>query len=216
MTEPLDPSPLSRLKRRQRAPKGRGSVYQRADGRWEGRLPDERDGSGSRRRQSVYAPSRSEAARKLADALAARNQGKRLPDQKTTTGDYLTASLARMRGEVRPTTYRSYEGAVRVLIAPRIGGTPICPFGAGLVQGMINDIAQGHGVRSAGLAHAVFRKAMADAERAQAIPRNVVKDARAPEHGRAVPAPWSLGDGRRFLAWLMPTSIATRRSTRWP
>lgn len=202
MENPLTEATNQTPYRRQRAPKGRGSVYQRADGRWEGRLPDARDGSGSRRRQSVYAHSRSEAARKLAEALVARTRGMRLPDQKTVLGDYLTAWLDRMRAEVRPTTWRRYEGAVRVLIAPRIGGTPVGRLGLALVQGMINDVAAIHGIRSAGIAHAVLRKALADAERAQAIPRNVAKDARPPEHRRQVPAPWSLSDGRSFLGHL--------------
>jgi integrase len=57
-------------------------------------------------------------------------------------------------------------------------------------------VAATGGATSARIAHAVLRRALADAERAQIVPRNIARDARPPEHWRGVPAPWSLADGR--------------------
>lgn len=63
----------------------------------------------------------------------------------------------------------------------------------------VNEVAATSGATSARIAHTVLRMALADAERAQIVPRNIARDARPPEHRRAVPASWSLADGRRFL-----------------
>lgn len=197
MTEPSKPHARSR---RKRAPNGQGTLYERADGRWEGRLPVEPDGTGRRVRRSVYAPSRSQAAKALAEAIAERKAGHELADGRTTTGAYLDSWLERMRPpRVRPSTWRAYEWSCRALIKPRIGATPIGRLSGGLVSSMLEDVAAVHGGRSAVNAHAVLRKALSDAVRARVVPRNVAKDVSAPDHSRSVPMPWDISEGARFL-----------------
>ena len=105
-----------------------GQVYKRADGRWEARvrLPD-----GGRK--SFYAKTRKEAAQKLHNAL--RDVGFSLPlaDEQVTVRQFLAEWLEiSARPNVRPSTYKSYAGHVRMHINPAIGRIALaeCPCGS--------------------------------------------------------------------------------------
>jgi integrase len=198
MTEPSKTAQMPSGGRRRR-PKGTGTITQRADGRWEGRLPVERDGTGRRPRASVYGASRTEVGAKLADAIAARKAGREPADRKTPLGDYLERWLADTRPRIRLTTYRSYEGTCRVLLTPRLGAVPIGFITPRLLAASLADIGDVHGARSARVAHAVLRTALASAERSQVVPRNVATLVVAPSARRVTPEPWSIADGQRFL-----------------
>src|SRR5687768_7265025 len=67
--------------------KGEGTIYQRADGRWEASvtLP----GSGRRRRRSFYAKTRAEVARKLRDTQRALDENQTLPPENLTLEKHL-------------------------------------------------------------------------------------------------------------------------------
>ncbi|WP_017556513.1 tyrosine-type recombinase/integrase [Nocardiopsis baichengensis] len=106
---------------RKRQPNGKGTVYQRKDGRWEGAAYFETL-SGDRHRVSVYGRSWDEANDKLTEALA--NARKGLPTATTTlsVGQYLAYWLEHVaRPKVRPSTYASYETYIRLYITPGLG-----------------------------------------------------------------------------------------------
>jgi integrase len=111
-----------------------------------------------------------------------------------------SAGWAEAKGRVRITTWRNYEGTCRVLLVPRIGSVPIGRIGPGLIRGVLEDVATGHGARSASVAHAVLRTALESAVRAQVVPRNHAKDVKTPSVRRSTPEPWSIADGQRFLS----------------
>ncbi|GAB3654741.1 site-specific integrase [Actinocorallia lasiicapitis] len=106
---------------RQRA-NGEGTVYKRADGRWEaaGYLTTT---DGRSRRVRVYGNTRKEAMDKLIGKIAASRKG--LPvatDPTVTVAAYITAWLTGVAmHKLRPTTYATYDRYVRTFIVPGLG-----------------------------------------------------------------------------------------------
>lgn len=100
---------------------GEGGVYQRTDGRWEGKVfvdtPD-----GRRRRISVYGNTQAEA---LTELNKIRDQQRRGIPVSTTTmsvAEYMKYWLEHVaEPSIRRTTYATYEGDVRLHIIPGIG-----------------------------------------------------------------------------------------------
>ena len=191
---------MARPPRRQRRLRGTGSVFARPDGRWEGRWQAPHDGSGERAWVRVYGRSESEADIALAEAIRNHKRGAAIADTRTTVDEYLTGWLERVVPTLKPGTRRLYDTACRVWIVPRIGAIAIGALTGLQVQRMIGGVETDHGVRSAGIAHAVLRKALADAKRLdRIIPDNVAQDARSPKYRRAIPAPWTLEQTTAFL-----------------
>jgi integrase len=185
---------------KRRRPRGQGSISHRADGRWEARIDLGRDGNGRRHRRTLYGASRSEVAAKLAEAGTLVRAGRKPADNKTPLADYLTEWLERVRPSLRPSTWVSYEGHVRLHLVPTLGRIPVGKLTARQVgDALRHEVANGSSPRTVGLSHAVLRAALADAVRLDVVPRNVALDARAPKVVRSVPRPWSLDEAGRFL-----------------
>ena len=104
-----------------RRPRGEGSIYQRKDGLWHGRLslPPARPGA-LRKRESVYARTQVECAKKLARAIAEHNVGIE-PPKDYTVSDMLDAWLKERKGEWKESTIITYDTAVRKYIKPWLG-----------------------------------------------------------------------------------------------
>ena len=147
-------------------------MFQRPDGRWEGRWQAPQDGSGERLWIRKYGRSESEADSLLAGAIRDHKRGAAIADTTTTVADYLDGWLDRIAPSLKPSTYRAYEGAIRVWIVPRLGSIAVGSLTGLHVQRMVDTTAAENGIRSAGMAHAVLRKALADAfgEVCQGVP----------------------------------------------
>jgi len=65
---------------------------------------------------------------------------------------------------------------------------------------MLADIADGHGARSAFIAHSVLRIALNAAVAADVVPVNNAAKVKTPSAPRNTPEPWSIADGHRVLA----------------
>jgi integrase len=93
-----------------------GSISRRADGLWEARItvPDGR-------RKSLYAKTRQEAARKLAEAIRDRDKGLPVVTDRQTVEQYFLSWLSVMRAKIRRSTWRKYETYVRLHILPTLG-----------------------------------------------------------------------------------------------
>src|SRR5690348_4318003 len=87
---------------------GEGSIYQRADGRWEGQL---RMSDGTRKH--LYAESRRKAEQKMFALKKAVADGEVVRVRPQKVDAYLTDWLKATQGSVRPRTYQSYELNVR-------------------------------------------------------------------------------------------------------
>jgi integrase len=151
----------------------------------------------------VYARSESEADRLLSAAIRDYKRGAAVADTRTTVAAYLDDWLERVVPRLKPHSRRSYEGAIRLYISPRIGGIPMGALTGTQVQTMVDSTAREHGVRAAGVAHSVLRKALADARRIDRIvERNVAADAAPPPWRRRLPTPWPIEQAAAFLVAL--------------
>jgi integrase len=92
--------------------KGEGSVRQRADGRWEVRIDLGRGPDGRRRQKSVFAVSEGEAIGRLKKLHARTLGGHVLATGTPTVGAYLQEWYSLNSDSWRPSTRRSYKGAI--------------------------------------------------------------------------------------------------------
>src|SRR4051794_40932432 len=93
-----------------------GSVYRRRDGLWVAAITEAGGG-----RRKFYAHSRQEAARKLREALSARDKGLPQPGRTSIAAfleRWLEDTAAR---KVRPRTLRRYQEIVRLHLVPSLG-----------------------------------------------------------------------------------------------
>jgi integrase len=177
-----------------------GSIRHRPDGRWEARVmlttPE-----GVRKRKSLLGQTRSEARDKLAAALRDEAAGRPTVSDRLTMGVFLDRWLQdRVSGRVRPSTYRSYQGIVRVHLIPTLGSTPIAKLDPDMVQRMLNDkAASGLAPRSVRTIRAVLRRALRHAEQRGLISRNAAALADPPRIVRRSPEVLTPDEARRLI-----------------
>jgi integrase len=101
-----------------RRPKGDGSYVHRADGLWQYAIDLGKDADGRRQRRYIYARSKGELSRKVAD-LRSSSGGSIRPRAAGTVGEWVETWL---NDEVKPTrsrnTYALYESVWRVHVKP--------------------------------------------------------------------------------------------------
>ncbi len=98
-----------------------GSIYRMSDGRWRAAVTTGKDAAGKPKRKVFTAATRHDVAEELKKALRDQQRGINIDPQKRTLGDFLKSWLAEIKRDVAPSTYVSYEGAVRIHIAPALG-----------------------------------------------------------------------------------------------
>src|SRR5579862_6885028 len=138
-----------------------GTVYRRADGRWEAAYFVEE--GGIRRRHHLYARTRAEVERRLRDALARRDQGVIAPATETV-GSFLRGWLEGVRPTLRPRTWERYEGVVRVHVLPSLGSVSLGKLGPHHLQRLYRALLS-RGLRPATVryVHAVIHRALEQA-----------------------------------------------------
>jgi integrase len=113
---------MPRKDSRKRRGRGEGSIHQRADGLWEGKISLGYGGDGKRKRRTVYAASKREVQEKLGKLQHDASLGALVDPTNLTLGAYLTSWLSDVvRPKVSPTTYERYEGLVRLHVTPHAG-----------------------------------------------------------------------------------------------
>ncbi|MGO9258910.1 MAG: tyrosine-type recombinase/integrase [Bryobacteraceae bacterium] len=98
-----------------------GSIYHMKDGRWRAAVTTGKDAEGRPKRKVFTAGTRHEVADQLTKALRDRQRGINIDPKKRTLADFLHTWLEGIKRDVAPATYVSYEGAVRLHIAPALG-----------------------------------------------------------------------------------------------
>lgn len=205
-----------------RAPKGEGSVYQRAsDGKWVAAvtLP-------SGRRKVVYGATEREALRKRRDLLAEVEAGRPVPLGRTPTlGDYLTRWLdVRIAGEVEAghldeATADSYRQMIEGHILPTfLAKVKLPALSADDIRAWqrerlktISSRGKPFSARTVGMAHGALRRALNDAMRDEIVGRNVASLVKLPA-GQSKPAePPSEDD----LAKVFAEMLADRYRVLW-
>lgn len=182
---------------------GEGSIYKRADGRWEARISLE-----GGERKALYGKTRAEAARKLTDALKAVSRGEPLVRERETVGQFLDDWLENFaKAKIRPSTFASYAHYVRRHLIPGLGVVRLARLTPHQVEVFMND-KQGEGLapRTVQYMRAILRHALNRALRDELVARNAAAQAESPHVERFPVTPLTGEQARAFLA-----SIRTNR-----
>jgi integrase len=190
MTEPT--------KRRRRA-SGEGSITRRKDGLWAGML-DLGWQDGKRKRKFVYARTRAEAARKLADANRQLREGRLIADERTTVDQYLRSWLENIEPTIAASTHKRYGQLLKLHAYPYIGKhrlTKLEP--THLARLYARRIKAGLSPTTVLQLHRVLHHALKDAHRQGLAPRNVAELVTPPVKAEHEFITLSPKQARRFL-----------------
>ena len=124
-----------------RAAAGAGSIRQRPDGRWEGRLSLGADpGTGKQIRKSVYGATQKEVRKRMTEAIAAFDAGNYFEPSKLTLGEWLDIWLSEYMGDKKYSTKRHYKAQVITHIKPALGATALSKISPHIIQKFYNDL----------------------------------------------------------------------------
>jgi integrase len=127
-----------------RRDRGDGSLRRRPNGTWEGRYKYT-DGAGNVKSKSVYAPTQTEARRKLKEVIQnidtiIHEQG--LVPTELLVGAWLDIWMKEYKkNSIRPATYTSYHQNIETHIRPAIGNMVIQQVRPQHIQALLNDMA---------------------------------------------------------------------------
>lgn len=171
--------------------KGEGSIYLRADGRWEAAawVPTS---SGRRRRVRAYGSTRTEAHRKLLTVLKSASDGVPAPDRAWRVGEYLDYWLPIAKRDLAPTTYLNYRGLIENHLKPGLGGKSLTGLTVLMLQQHLDDQLE-HGVsaRTIQKQRTVLSAALRQAMQEELVVRNVAHRVRTPRWERSEVTPWT-------------------------
>lgn len=152
-----------------------GSITQRKDGRWEGKVSLGYRPDGTRIRKSVYGKTKTDVRTEMNRLIREHAAGMNVDVRKQTVGQFLDTWLQDVaKGSVRPRTYNSYAQLVRDHLKPSIGRHPLTKLTPQHVQAMMNDkLASGLSPRTVQYMRAVLRRALGQALKWGLVARNV-------------------------------------------
>ena len=174
---------------RQRGLKGRGSVYLRADGRWEGRLvvgtkPDpRRPGRLVPDRRTVYGASEEQAWSRLDDLRRQANGGQLAlaAAARDTVAALLARWLAGKRGTVAPASWQRYEECVRLRLVPALGHLRPAAMRPDHLRTLYSALQGRVAPRTVRYTHVTVHQALAQAVEDGELARNVAAAVRPPK-----------------------------------
>lgn len=179
---------------------GEGSIVKRADGRWMAQV-DLGWAGGKRQRKFLYGKTRQEVARKLAVAVKAHHDGMPMSDDRVTVEAFLRDWLNSARGTIRPKTWTTYEGYIRLHAIPALGRLPLVKLEPRHLQRLFSDkLEEGLSPSSVHHLHAILHRALGRAARWGVVPRNVADLVDAPPLAHHEMRTLSPEETRRFLA----------------
>lgn len=183
-----------------RRTRGEGSVFQRADGMWVGRV-DLGLVAGKRVRRQVTAHTRRELTPKL--ERLKREVASGVIGDDSTVQEWLAYWLDHIAvRKVRERTLMGYRGYCAKWIYPTIGHVKIAKLTATHVRAMHKAMRDaGKAEATVRQAHAILHRAMLVAERERLIMRSPVGDVDAPEVSVKHHAALELHDCRTLLLW---------------
>lgn len=150
-----------------RSAQGSGTIRQRPDGRWEARFTVGRDpGTGKQIQRSVYGATQKEVRQKLAQAIAAIDNGTYTAPSKMTVGQWLDIWQQDYLGSVKPFTVRSYTDQIRNHLKPALGAIRLNTLNAHTIQRFYNALSaeQGLSPKTVKNIHGVLHKALQQAQ----------------------------------------------------
>ena len=124
-----------------RVAQGSGSIRQREDGTWEARYVVGKDpGTGKQIRKSVYAKSQAEVRKKLAQAIAAIDNGDYFEPSKMTVGQWLDIWTSDYMGDKKYLTVKHYKAQVETHIRPALGAVKLSQLAPHVIQQFYNEL----------------------------------------------------------------------------
>ena len=131
-----------------RRDKGDGSIRRRTNGSWEGRFSYTDLNTGKRVDKAVYAPTQTEAKRKLKELITQIqnrvDDAEYVKPNNTTLGEWLDTWMKEYKkNSVRPTTYTSYHHSIESHIRPALGNIELQRLRPDHVQTLLNDMSRG-------------------------------------------------------------------------
>lgn len=176
---------------------GEGSIYKRADGRYEGAVMLPTQG-GKRKRIRVYAATRQEAHQRLARLIDEARRGILPTDQVWKVSDFLDFWLEHEKR--RPLTRNRHEVVVRLYIKPRIGHQRLDALTVRSVQGFLDElIADGKTIATAYQVRKVLSAALTYAMRQELLMRNVARLVELPRYKSREAEHWTPEETAQFL-----------------
>lgn len=177
-----------------------GSIYQRQDGLWAASVSLGFDGSGKRKRRTLYGKTRKEVAAKLVELQTARAEGLPIARRDILIEALMTEYLASSLPNLRPKTAASYSLLSRSYVVPKLGRIRLADLEARRVETWMRELlADGLSPRTVGLCRAVLRRAVDQAVRWDWIARNVVDLTSPPRVERRVPPAQSIEQAQAIL-----------------
>jgi integrase len=177
---------------------GEGTIYRRGKGYCGQYHVLTRDGT--KKRRSVYANTRAEAAEKLAAAIADRDRGHAFDDGSLTLGQYLDRYLDDARGRLRPKPFNRAEGLVRNHIKPALGRVKLGDLSPAHLRGLYAaKLGSGLSGRTVGYIHVTLYSALKAAVLDGLIPRNPAASVKPPRMDKREMTPLSPAEARALL-----------------
>lgn len=164
---------------------GEGSISKRSGGGWMAQYYV-LSGTGGRERRTLYAGTRTEAAKKLARAIGERDTGFVVDAGKLTVGDYLERWLEdSVKGTVRTSTYEAYRYMVEPHLVPFLGALKLRDINPVHVRALYREkLEAGLSTATVRKMYAVLSKAMKQAVLDGLVHRNVCDSVRPPKLAR--------------------------------
>lgn len=161
-----------------------GSIRQRPDGRWEGRITvGINPSTGKPQRRSIYGASQSAVRKEMTAILAALDNGTYQTPSKMKVGEWFdTCMETYWKNKVKPLTYQSYEGIIKNHIKPNIGGMELQAVKGVHIQKIFNAMtAAGSSGKTVKNVSAIMHKAFSIAIKQGFIVSNPVDAAELPQ-----------------------------------
>jgi integrase len=196
-----------------RRTKGDGTLFQRADGMWIGRVELPPGPDGTRRLKTVSSRNFTTAASKLKALRADVEAGRIAVTGATTVEKWMNRWLTEIHvDKIRPTTRRDYATAIRLHIIPAIGAKRLDKLTATHIRGMHKQIGSR---RAAVKAHVILKRALKDAVREGMVGYNAADMVDPPRYAKARRTAMTPAVARTVIAAAFASrdeSEATRRA----
>ena len=153
------------------------------------------------KRRYITGETREDVAEKLAKAISDRADGLVFDAGSTTTGEYLTRWLSdSVRGTVQGSTYRSYGRVVDGHLVPGVGRVKLAKLRPDHIRRLYRSMLDaGKATRTVQYAHALLKRALAQAVMDGLIPRNAAEAVRPPKLKRDEIQPLNADQVRALL-----------------
>jgi len=187
-------------KKNSRAAAGSGTIRQRRDGLWEGRVSIGTDpGSGKPIRRSIYAKTQKEVRERLTEITSTVDKGTYTKPCKMPLAQWLDIWTEDFLGDIKPSTAHLYRETVRLYLKPALGATKLESLTLHDIQHVYNTLGKRLSPKSVKNIHGVLHAALDAAVSAEYIPRNPTKGVKLPKREKPDITPMSEEEQMAFL-----------------